>query len=209
MRVVTISATYGTAGGQIGPAVAERLDVPFVDRAIPSAVARQLGCTLEEALAHDDRAERGLGRLLFGAMRLPTVAFGGVDMYVPGAMPHAPEEFVRHTERMMRETARERGGVFLGRAGALVLADEPGALHVRLDAPLPRRVRRAAALAGTDEDEARRVVDDNDRARAAYWRHFYRADPADPRHYHLVVDSTVIPVSACVELIVLAYTALD
>ncbi|MED7926922.1 cytidylate kinase-like family protein [Nonomuraea sp. LP-02] len=209
MRVVTISATYGTAGGEIGPAVAERLDVPFVDRAIPSAVARRLGCTLEEALVHDDRAERGLGRLIFGAMRLPTVAFGGVDMYVPGAMPHAPEEFVRHAERMMRETARERGGVFLGRAGALVLAGEPGALHVRLDAPLPRRVRRAAALAGTDEDEARRVVDDNDRARAAYWRHFYRADPADPRHYHLVVDSTTIPVPACVELIVLASAALD
>ncbi|MEV0630321.1 cytidylate kinase-like family protein [Nonomuraea wenchangensis] len=209
MRVVTISATYGTAGGQIGPAVAERLDVPFVDRAIPGAVARELGCTLEEALAHDDRAEHGLGRLIYGAMRLPTVAFGGVDMYVPGALPHAPEEFVRRAERMMRETARERGGVFLGRAGALVLADEPGALHVRLDAPLPRRVRQAAALAGTDEGEARRVVDDNDRARAAYWRHFYRADPADPGHYHLVVDSTRIPVAACVELIVLASAALD
>ncbi|QYC39260.1 cytidylate kinase [Nonomuraea coxensis DSM 45129] len=208
MRVVTISATYGTAGGRIGPAVAERLDVPFVDRAIPSAVAQELGCTLEEALAHDDRAERGLGRLLFGAMRLPTVAFGGVDMYVPGAMPHAPEEFVRRAERVMRETARTSGGVFLGRAGAVVLAGEPGALHVRLDAPLARRVRATAALAGTDEGEARRVIGDNDRARAAYWRHFYRADPADPRHYHLVVDSTTIPVPACVELIVLASAAL-
>src|SRR3954471_8358216 len=118
MRVVTISATYGTAGNHIGPAVAERLGVPFVDRAIPSAVAEELGCTLEEALAHDDRgqhglgrllsgamrraaatydgrAEHGLGRLLSGAMRLPTVTFGGVDMYVPGAMPIAQEEFVR------------------------------------------------------------------------------------------------------------------
>ncbi|MEW9547579.1 AAA family ATPase [Nonomuraea sp. NPDC050783] len=209
MRVVTISATYGTAGGRIGPAVAERLGVPFVDRAIPSAVAQELGCTLEEALAHDDRAERGLGRLLSGAVRLPTVTFGGVDMYVPGPVPLAPEEFVRRTERVMRETARGQGGVFLGRAGAVVLAGHRGALHVRLDAPVERRVRQTVTLAGMGEREAREVIDDNDRARVAYWRHFYRADPADPGHYHLAADSTTIPVQAVVELIVLAAAALD
>ncbi|MEV4563066.1 cytidylate kinase-like family protein [Nonomuraea sp. NPDC049419] len=208
MRVVTISATYGTAGNQIGPAVAERLGVPFVDRAIPSTVAQHLGCTLEEALAHDDRAEHGLGRLFSGAMRLPTVTFGGVDMYVPGAMPLAPEEFVRHTERLLREMAGDHGGVFLGRAGAVVLADHPGALHVRLDAPLKRRVRQTATLAELSEREARRVIEDNDRARTAYVRHFYRVDPADPCQYHLVLDSTTIPVTACVELIVLAAEAL-
>jgi cytidylate kinase len=209
MRVVTISATYGTGGSQIGPAVAERLDVPFVDRAIPSAVAQELGCTIEEALAHDDRAQHGLGRLLSGAMRLPTVTFGGVDMYIPGTMPLAPEEFVRRTERMMKETARTRGGVFLGRAGAVVLADHPGALHVRLDAPVKRRVRQTVTLGEVSEREARRVIDDNDRARAAYWRHFYRADPADACQYHLVLDSTTIPVLTCVDLIVTAAGALD
>ncbi|MEV0348164.1 cytidylate kinase-like family protein [Nonomuraea sp. NPDC050680] len=208
MRVVTISATYGTAGNHIGPAVAERLGVPFVDRAIPSAVAEELGCTLEEALAHDDRAERGLGRLLSGAMRLPTVTFGGVDMYVPGAMPIAQEEFVRHTERLLVDTARAQGGVFLGRAGALVLADHPGALHVRLDAPLKRRVRQSATLGELSEREARKIVEDNDRARTAYVRHFYRADPADSSLYHLVIDSTSIPVATCVDLIVTAAEAL-
>ncbi|GAA3580752.1 hypothetical protein GCM10022419_072800 [Nonomuraea rosea] len=209
MQVVTISATYGTAGSQIGPAVAERLGVPFVDRAIPSAVAEELGCSLEEALAHDDRAEHGLGRLLSGAMRLPTVTFGGVDMYVPGAMPLPPEEFVRRTERMLRDMARNQGGVFLGRAGAMVLADHPGALHVRLDAPIKRRIRQTATLGELSEREARRIIEDNDRARTAYVRHFYRADPADPCQYHLVVDSTTIPVPACVELIVTAAEALD
>lgn len=209
MRVVTISATYGTAGSHIGPAVAAELGVPFVDRAIPSAVAQELGCTLEEALAHDDRAEHGLGRLLAGAMRLPTVTFGGVDMYVPGAMPLPPEEFVRRTERILQETARTRGGVFLGRAGSIVLADHPGALHVRLDAPLRRRVRQTATFAEVSEREARKVIEDSDRARTAYVRHFYRADPADPGLYHLVIDSTTIPVPACVDLIVTAAEALD
>ncbi|GII01237.1 cytidylate kinase-like family protein [Planobispora takensis] len=209
MRVVTISATYGTAGSVIGPAVADRLGVPFVDRAIPGAVAGELGCTLEEALAHDDRSEHGLGWLLSGAVRLPTATFGGVDVYLPGSMPPPPEDFVSHTEAVIRKIAAEQGGVILGRAGALVLAAHPGALHVRLDAPQRRRILQTAALAGVSEREARRLVEDNDRARTAYVRHFYRADPASPELYHLVLDSTTIPVSACVELIVTASTALD
>lgn len=208
MRVVTISATYGTAGHQVGPAVAERLGVPFVDRAIPGAVAEELGCTVEEALTYDDRAEHGLGRLLSGTLRLPTVTFGGVDMYVPGPLPHAPEEFVRRTEQVLRDTARTQGGVFLGRAGAIVLADLPGALHVRLDAPLERRVRQVARLGATTEREARKVIEDNDRARNAYVRHFYRADPSDCCLYHLVIDSTVLPVPVCADMIVMAAEAL-
>ncbi|MDF5752583.1 cytidylate kinase-like family protein [Spongiactinospora sp. TRM90649] len=207
MRVVTISATYGTAGSVIGPAVAEMLGVPFVDRAIPGAVAEELGCTLEEALVHDDRAEHGIGRLLSGAMRLPTVTFGGVDTYLPGAMPTPAEEFVAHTEKVIKTTARARGGVILGRAAAVVLADHPGALHVRLDAPIERRIRQTAAFFELDEREARKIVEDNDRARIAYVRHFYRVDPARPTMYDLVVDSTRIPVPTCVELIATAAEA--
>jgi cytidylate kinase len=208
VRVVTISATYGTGGSVIGPAVAERLGVPFLDRAIPGTVAEDLGVSLEEALAYDDRAESGLGRLLYGVMRLPHVTFGGVDVYVPSVMPRSPEEFTTRTEQVIRETARVHGGVILGRAAMIVLADHPGALHVRLDGPVRRRVLQTAAFSGMPEREARRIVIANDRARSAYVRHFYRADPADPGHYHLVLDSTVIPVPSCVELIVAAATAL-
>ena len=35
MSLVALSASYGAGGSVIGPALAERLDVPFIDRAIP------------------------------------------------------------------------------------------------------------------------------------------------------------------------------
>ncbi|RJL24535.1 AAA family ATPase [Bailinhaonella thermotolerans] len=209
MRVVTISAGYGTGGSVIGPAVAERLDVPFVDRAIPSAVAEEIGCSLEEALAHDDRAEHGLGRLLSGAARLPTVTFGGIDVYLPEASYTPEEEFVARTEKVIKETVRRRGGVVLGRAGAIVLKDEPNALHVRLCAPVRRRVAQTMAISGVSEREARRMVEETDRARGAYVKHFYRADMTDPSLYHLMIDSTVIAVPACVDMIVTAVESLD
>jgi hypothetical protein len=38
---VTIAAAYGSGGRVIGPAVAERLGLPFVDRAIPSSLVEK------------------------------------------------------------------------------------------------------------------------------------------------------------------------
>jgi cytidylate kinase len=52
------------------------------------------------------------------------------------------------------------------------------------------------------------MLDDNDRARTAYVKHFYGADPADPRLYHLVIDTTRLPASAAVDLIAAAARAL-
>ncbi len=46
-----------------------------------------------------------------------------------------------------------------------------------------------------------------DKARHAYVRRLYRADPTDPALYHLVIDSTAIPLDTVVELILLAARA--
>jgi hypothetical protein len=55
-----------------------------------------------------------------------------------------------------------------------------------------------------DRATAERHLEQTDRARQAYVHHFYRCDARDPVHYHLVIDSTAIPLDACVDLIVLA-----
>ncbi|TMQ87445.1 cytidylate kinase-like family protein [Actinomadura soli] len=209
-RVVTISATYGAGGSAVGLAVAGRLGLRFVDRAIPELVAGEIGCTLEEALAHDGRAESGIGRILAGAARLPTVALG-MDVYIPdhGFVP--PEEFVEHTESVITRVADRGGAVLLGRAAAVVLAGREDALHVRLDGPRERRLARAitAAIDGPPrpDREVERMLEANDRARTAYVKHFYGVDPGDPRLYHLVIDATRFPASATVELIVAAARA--
>ncbi|MBB6170341.1 cytidylate kinase [Nocardiopsis mwathae] len=221
--VVTISATFGSGGSVIGPAVAERLGVPFLDRAIPGAVARQIGCTLEDALEHDDRAATGFERLIASAARLPTVTLGSVDTTFIGATDAQgrllyDQEFVDQTEKVICEVAAT-GAVILGRAAAVVLAGHTTALHVRLDAAKRRRLAQAARmreasqaealLLGADREAAEaawqpptmRDLEDNDRARTAYVRRFYRVDPSSPSLYHLVVDSTAIGGSACVDVI--------
>jgi len=201
--VVTISASYGAGGPEVGPAVAERLGLVFQDRAIPAQVAGRLGVSQDDAEANDERVVRGLWRLVasLGAMPDPV---GGV---VP--MTGEPDEraYREQTERVLREIADGPGGVVLGRAGAMVLRGRPDALHVRLDGPPEARLRAAVERYGRPEDELRREMEGNDATREAYVRHFYRCDPAAARSYHLVVDGTALPLGTVVDLVVTAARA--
>lgn len=203
-RVVTISATYGAGGSLIGPAVAERLQLPFLDRAIPAAVAETLDVPLAEVLAREERRPGLLARML-AALSAGDVAIGAQPVPEPSG-PSTEDAFQASTEEVLR-TAASTGAVILGRAGALILATEPHALHVRLDGPAARRVVAVARREREAEDVVRRRLEDTDRARLDYVRHFYRADARHAHHYHLVIDTTWLGADLAVDLIVQAANA--
>jgi hypothetical protein len=203
MGVVTISAAYGAAGAEVAPAVAERLGLPFHDRAIPAQVAGRLGVPVAEAEANDETVVRGLWRLVASLGTMPDPV-GGV--LPTSALPDA-RAYRQQTERVLAEITSGTGGVVLGRAGAIVLGDRPDVLHVRLDGPRERRLAAAVQRSDRNPEEVRREMDATDRAREAYVRHFYRCDPASAKHYHLVIDGTALPVEAVVDLVVTAARA--
>jgi cytidylate kinase len=209
--VVTLSASFGAGGSIIGPRVAEELGLPFLDRAIPVAVAEALAVPMSDVMAHDERRTSGLGRLfasLARAAAAPDTAFGSAPTAARASLGDQPEQAFRdQTERIIHQVAETNGGVILGRAAAIVLRDRPSALHVRLDGPSEARIRRAVGIEGIDEEQARKLLEETDRAREAYVKHFYRCDPRDACHYHLVLDSTALEVDACVDLIVAAAKA--
>ena len=203
MGVVTFSAAYGAAGAEVAPAVAERLGMPFHDRAIPAQVAGRLGVSVAEAEANDETVVRGLWRLVASLGTMPDPV-GGV--LPTSALPDA-RAYRQQTEKVLGEICDGAGGVVLGRAGAMVLRDRPDVLHVRLDGPRERRLEAAVARSGRSIDDVRREMEANDRTREAYVRHFYRCDPSAAGHYHLVIDSTALPVETVVDLVVTAARA--
>lgn len=204
--VVTISASFGAGGSRVGPNLAKRLGVPFVDRAIPASVAARLSVPLEEALAHDERPSGLVERLLASMARMADPYVTGLP--VPAAGEDDAERFQAQTESVIQEIATTTGGVLLGRGAVFVLKDRPGVLHARLDGPADRRAAQAAALEGLDHEAAVRMQKETDRARYAYIRHFYKADTRDPSLYHVVLDSTRMPLATCVDMLALAAEAL-
>ena len=199
MGSVTIAATYGAGGSVVGPAVAKRLKRAFFDRAIHVEMAETMHEPLVAALAEDSEAGSAVGRLLNSALGY-TGLFAGVPLGDEqlGVVPD-----VAQTERAIRGLADSGGAVILGRAGVFVLKGRADVLHVRLDGDAEARRLAAMERDGLDYKSAAKKQVATDHARRAYVTHFYPRAGAweDPRHYHMVLDSTAISIDTCVEII--------
>lgn len=202
MLTVTVAATFGAGGSVIAPAVAERLGLPFIDRAIPVAVAAEINEPLEAALCDDVDHSPRLARLLDRVLATSGL-FAGVTASPEqrGALPE-----IASTEETLHRVAETTGAVILGRAGVFALKGVPGVLHVRLDGDVEARRRAAAKRYGTDVVGAALAQQQTDRARHAYVQHFYPRAGAwhDPRNYQVVLDSTSLSADACIDIIVRA-----
>jgi len=203
MTLVALSGSYGAGGSRIGPGLAERLHVPFLDRAIPAAVADELAVPFDDAEAHDEQLNANwLERLLAGLF--------AADLSAPLpvlAPARSAADFRSATEAILLRAAAHGDGVILGRGAAIVLRDKPGVLRARLDGPRERRIRQAMRLEEIDFATAQRRQRELDRAHSTYAKHFYNADIDDPSLYHVVLDSTTIPLDRCVEMLTTAALA--
>jgi cytidylate kinase len=203
VRLVTVSAAYGAGGSVVAPALADRLGLPFLQRVTTSEghVAEPGPC--DEQLSEEEVKVTPVHRLLAHF----TQAMPAGPTQSPPSTHHQDENLRGHGEAgIHRLLAAGSGGVILGRAAAVVLGRDRG-FHVRLDGPAERRVIQGAEIEGISAEQARDRLRAADKARTAYVRRLYRCDPSDASLYHLVIDSTVIPLDTVIEIIITAARA--
>jgi cytidylate kinase len=202
VRLITVSAAYGAGGSVVAPALAERFGLPFLQRVTTSEghIAEPGPC--EERLSAEEVKVTPVHRVLAHL----TQAMPTGPTQSPPSTHHQDERLRGHGEAGIHRLLTAGGGVILGRGAAVVLGKDRG-FHVRLDGPAARRVLQGAAIEGISPEQARERLRAADRARTAYVRRLYRCDPADAALYHLVIDSTVIPLDAVIELIAAAARA--
>lgn len=194
MAVWTISFEAGSSGELVARALAERAGAPLIDRQAVVAIAHALEIELEEAdhLEHHPPGGR-LEQMGLAAAALAPLGAGAV------AELRRQPTLRAVTERLIREAARERC-VILGRGGFIILADHPGAIHIRLHARLEWRVAQHARHECISREEARRAILAEDHARDAYLRRLYGRHFADLSGFHLVIDASRFPPETIVEM---------
>ena len=187
--VVTIFESYGSGAEEIGPRVAEALGVAFHAQAFSSE-------QLEES--PEQRDDEGLLSRIFTAMGGSYAALDGPAVAMVQRDDH---ELILRNTRWVNDAARS-GAVIVGRNGALILATWPGALHVRLDAAVQRRIERAARISGITPDRAAKRQRREDGLRADMSIRLYGWDPHEPTRYDLMLNTGTLGLDACVDIIV-------
>jgi cytidylate kinase len=204
MTLVTIAASYGAGGSRVAPDLARRLGIPFLGRpAVPEL----------DAIDHDTGQEAEAANEGFGGGRsglLSRLASLAVCWGTPAGL--TAEELLpdetrrRELEQEVHAFAAAGPGVILGRGAAVLLHDDPRALHVFLDGPAEHRVQQAMVIEGIDQRTAEQRRLRTDRFRHAYVEDLYGVNVREPGVFHLVLDSTAIALEDCVELIAGAAT---
>ena len=173
-HTVTISATYGAAGSVIGPALAERLGLPFFDRLLhdPATSAERL----LERLSEEERVETPPGPVA----SLAHVS-SGLGFPIPRRRRSPPAcEALRARHRGERGADR-RIGRRHPRAGWSRRADRRSrrVFHVRLDGPVERRIRAGMRIEGVSEAVAREHQTTADREWSKFGQRVFKRDFRD------------------------------
>jgi hypothetical protein len=196
--IVTISWQLGVDGERVGALLGERLGVPVVDGEVVDAVMEALRTGRADAADMERFVPTWSANL-------------AVSLLATAGMPAARADVIRaecaHTavETVIREAATH-SCVIMGRGGFAILADHPGASHVRLTAPAAWRAARLAACECLPVEQAERRIESDDRNRAAFVRHYYHRRIDDPANFHLLLAAERFRPDELVEVIATAAT---
>jgi cytidylate kinase len=198
MRItITIARQLGCGGSIVGQEIADRLNIRCIDREIVSRTAQQFEVEEEEVANREEKVssfwERVLGGLIIPA---PEAAF----IPAPSLSPTDREIFASETE-VMKSIAQTEDCVIVGRAGAHVLPSHPGMFNIYLHAPLSFRVPRVMEYYGINEGQALAKIKRSDETREKFITQVTGRDAADARHYHLCLDSSMLPLAEVADLV--------
>ena len=184
--IVTVFGQRGSGASEIAPALAEKLGVPYVEQRFSSKTLSQVD---RNTLISDSAFSRWMRSV-------------SVDNDAAGIA--ADREIAANNTAYVLE-AVDNGGVLLGRNGAIVLRHVVGALHVRLVAPLGKRVQRVMFKTGLGAAEAEEQCHAEDRLRAEMARALYQWDPNTDESYDLVLNTSSVTYDQIVDIIADVY----
>jgi cytidylate kinase len=220
MAVITISRPYGSGGDEIAVRVCEMLGYRYFDKRWMAQVAPEVGLNEGEIVDFSEdqhrppsRARSYLGyfrdyypddligqRLIVAQARTWNEAGVGARNVDVVQLDEAAS--LNIMQAAVRAACKLGDIVIVGRGGQAILRDEPGVLHVRIEAPLEDRMQHVEDHEHVDRATARKMVASREMAGADYLKRFYAVDWSDPTLYHLVINASKLDVEAAAQLIV-------
>ena len=189
-RIITISREFGSGGRTIGKLVAEHLGIQCYDAELIQKLAVESG--FDESYIKE-AGEYTPGGFLAAAFT--DRSFG----------PTNEDILWEHQYKVITELAAKGPCVIVGRCADYILQDTADCLKVFIHADLAFRAKRIVEVYGEREQSPEERLRDKDKRRAAYHRFYTNMKWGHAQNYHLTLDSGVIGINKCVNIIAELY----
>jgi len=211
MAVITISRQYGSGGDEIAEQVCDLLGYRLLDKYLLQQVAVEVGLSREEAVdfSEDHYRARSFFANLFGPRQRVVAEIPERTRDTAGATEISviqldEEQCIALVQTAVNAAYARDNMVIVGRGSQVILADKPGVVHVRIQAPMDRRVARLREKENLSPVEARALIDQRDLAAAQYLDRFFHVAWDDPQLYHLVINTGRCDLTLAAQVIVAA-----
>jgi cytidylate kinase len=184
VKIITLEREYGSGGTLIAKSLAERLGWKLWDEEITAEIARAANVDTLAAKRCDERVDPFLYRLFKVYARGSyerALAIGDSRVFDTDCM-------VEMLHRVIEGVASRGDCVIVGRGSPYILRNRANAFHVFIYAPVEEKVRRLRSI-GKTEKEALQLVEEVDRERADFIRHYFGAQWPHRPLYNLMINS--------------------
>ncbi len=191
--VITISREFGSGGRTVGRIVAEKLGIPFYEKELVDQIALESGFApqfVEENGEHSPSTS--------------FLAYAFAPQGIPGVMNGmSTADFLWNIQCSVILQLAEKGPcVIVGRNADYILKDRPDALHAFIYADSAFRADRIVRLYGESEKAPEARLQEKDKRRRVNYQHYTGRTWGAPHNYTLCLDSGVLGVEKCADIIV-------
>ncbi len=192
-KIITISREFGSGGRTIGHMVAEKLGIPFYDKELVDHVAMESGFAPKFI---EENSEHAPGKTMF--------SYAFAHHGAPGVMNGlSVADFLWNVQCSVILQLAEKGPcVIVGRNADYILKDREDCLHAFIHADTDFRADRIVRLYGESEKSPAARLDEKDKRRKANYQHYTGRTWGKAQNYDISLDSSVLGIEECADIIV-------
>lgn len=179
MAIVTISRHSGSLGREIAEQLAEKLNIPLIKRKqFINDHFKDIATPYEIEMLHQSP-----------------------KFYLKDAKDGTT--YKEHMQSILLAEAEKGACVILGMGGQVIFANHPDAVNIRVIASESKRHDVFLKKYGMQETEADNLLKQSDRRHRRFIHTLFQVDWSDPTLYNIVLNTDIMSVDHCVELIAL------
>lgn len=192
-RIITIGRQFGSGGREVGMKLAERLEIPVYDKELLERAAKESGLSEAVIKTYDEKPRS----LLFTAATDP-YAFG---MMSAGIDESVENKAISAYMKAIWKIEKEGPCVIVGRGADYFIKNQESGLKVFVYAPLEDRIRTIMKRENLPEDKARKLINQTDKKRAAYYNFYTMKQWGAMESYDVCINSSYHGIEGTVEIL--------